>query len=138
MAKNKIEELQVGQYYEKEFVITEDIGEKFAQISKDFNPIHLDAGIAGQSRFKKKIVHGMLLGSYISGIIGNEFPGEGSVYLNQNLSFRKPVFYDTTVIVRVEIIEIDLLKKRLTLKTVCVDNNNDILIDGEALILLEN
>ena len=138
MAKNKIEDLQAGQYYEKEFVITEDIGEEFAQISKDFNPIHLDAGIAKQSRFKKKIVHGMLLGSYISGIIGNEFPGEGSVYLNQELSFRRPVYYDTPVIVRVEIAEINLSKKRLTLKTVCRDNRNDILIDGKALILLEN
>lgn len=138
MAKNKIENLQVGQFYEKEFIVTEDIGEKFAEISKDYNPIHLNKEIAEQSRFKQRIVHGMLFGSYISGIIGNEFPGEGSVYLNQELSFRKPIYYDASVIVRVEIEDINLEKKRLTLKTICTDKENQLLIDGRALVLLEN
>ncbi|MDE6759411.1 MAG: MaoC family dehydratase [Lachnospiraceae bacterium] len=138
MAINKIEDLKVGQYYEKEFIVTEDIGAEFARISKDFNPIHLDECIARKSRFNQKIVHGMLLGSYISGIIGNEFPGEGSVYLNQEFSFRRPVYYNVPIIVKVEIIEIDLAKKHIMLETVCMNGEKDILIKGKALILLEN
>lgn len=138
MAKNKIEDLQVGQFYEKEVIVTEEIGREFANISKDFNPIHLNEEIASQSRFGRKIVHGMLFGGYISGIIGNEFPGEGSVYLNQELSFRKPVYYGVKVTVRVEIEGIDMMKKRLTLKTVCSDEEGNLLINGKALIMLEN
>lgn len=138
MAKNKIEDLRVGQYYEQEFVITEDMGAEFAKISKDFNPIHLDEETAAQTRFKKRIVHGMLLGSYISGIIGNKFPGEGTVYMGQNLSFRGPVYYNEKVIIRVEITEMNLEKKRLTLSTTCRNENEDMLILGEALVMLDN
>ena len=138
MAKNKIENLEVGQYYEQEFVVTEEMGEEFAKISKDFNPIHLDEKAAAQTRFKKKIVHGMLMASYISGIIGNEFPGEGSVYMGQNLSFRGPVYYNNKVIVRVEVPEINLEKKRLKLSTTCRNENEELLILGDALVMLDN
>ena len=138
MAKNTIEDLKIGQFYEKEFVVTEDIGVKFAEISKDFNPIHLDSEVASKSRFKQRIVHGMLFGSYISGIIGNEFPGEGSVYLKQDLSFRRPVYYGVPVIIRVEIEDINFEKKRLTLRTTCKNKEDELLVDGTALILLEN
>ncbi len=138
MAKNKIENLEVGQYYEQEFVVTEEMGEEFAKISKDFNPIHLDEKAAAQTRFKKKIVHGMLMASYISGIIGNEFPGEGSVYMGQNLSFRGPVYYNNKVIVRVEVTEINLEKKRLKLSTTCRNENEELLILGDALVMLDN
>lgn len=138
MAKNRIEDLQIGQFYEAEYIVTDDIGNQFAEISKDYNPIHLNEEIAAKSRFKQKIVHGMLFGSYISGIIGNKFPGEGSVYLNQELSFRRPIYYGVPVVIRVEIESIDLEKKRLTLKTICTDMEKRLLVDGKALILLED
>lgn len=137
MAKNKIENLKVGHYYEQEFVVTEEIGLEFAKISKDFNPIHIDEEVAAKTRFKKRIVHGMLLGSYISGIIGNEFPGDGTVYMGQNLSFRSPIYYDKKVIVRIEITERDLEKKRLKLSTTCRNENGDMLIIGDALVMLD-
>lgn len=127
---------KVGQFYEKEVTITSEIGKEFARISGDFNPIHLDEKYAEETRFGKRIVHGMLIGSYISGIIGNEFPGQGSIYLNQDLKFRRPIFYDKKVIIRVEIISVDEEKSRLKLRTSCLDDK-DVLVDGEALIYME-
>ncbi len=127
---------RIGQFYEKEVTITSEIGKEFARISGDFNPIHLDEKYAEETRFGKRIVHGMLIGSYISGIIGNEFPGQGSIYLNQDLKFRRPIFYDKKVIIRVEIISVDEEKSRLKLRTSCLEDN-DVLVDGEALIYME-
>lgn len=138
MAKNRITDLKIGQYHEKKYCIDEKIGEKFAEISGDYNPIHLDADTAKKSLFKKKIVHGMLIGSYISGIIGNEFPGDGSIYMTQNLSFVKPIFYNEQITIRIEITNIVLEKKRIYLKTMCFNEQGDILVNGEALIKLDN
>lgn len=138
MGKYNISELYEGQFYEEEFIISEDMGEAFAKISNDFNPIHLDAQIAAKSRFGKKIVHGMLIGSYFSGIIGNKFPGAGSVYISQDISFRKPIYYNTNIKVRVEITAIDKERKRIFLKTQCLDTDDILLVDGNAKILLES
>ncbi len=128
---------KIGDFYEKEFLITEETGRQFADVSGDFNPIHLEADVAQQTRFGQKIVHGMLIGSYISGIIGNEFPGNGSVYLKQELTFKKPVFYGSKVKIKIEVTEIIPDKQRLELATQCFDSEDRILVDGKALILYE-
>jgi 3-hydroxybutyryl-CoA dehydratase len=116
----------------KKFLITEQIVEDFAKVSQDFNPIHMNDEYAKKSNFKGRIVHGMLLGGYISNIIANDYPGEGSIYLNQTMSFLNPCYIGDEVEVIVELIE--QVKSKYRLSTV-VKNNNDIYITGEALIL---
>ena len=128
---------KIGDKIEKEYVISYDEGERFADISGDYNPIHIDEHVANKTRFKKRIVHGMLIGSYFSAIIGNEFPGKGSIYMNQNLIFKAPVFYDETIRIVVEIIDIIEEKKRLTLSTKCYGSGDKILVDGSAMIYKE-
>lgn len=137
MGKNSIENLQVGQLYVKNFVVSEKMGEEFAKISQDYNPIHLNGDAAAQTRFGRKIVHGMLIGSYFSGIIGNEFPGAGSVYISQEIIFKSPVYYDTDIEIKIEVTEINLIKKHVTLKTQCYNQDGKLLVDGNAKILLE-
>jgi 3-hydroxybutyryl-CoA dehydratase len=116
----------------KKFLITEQIVEDFAKVSQDFNAIHMDDEYAKKSNFKGRIVHGMLLGGYISNIIANDYPGEGSIYLNQTMFFLNPCYIGDEVEVIVELIE--QVKSKYRLSTV-VKNNNDIYITGEALIL---
>lgn len=138
MRKYNIDDLYVNQYYEKNFCVTEEVGAQFAEISKDFNPIHLDEETAGKSRFGRKIVHGMLIGSYFSGIIGSEFPGTGSIYISQSFRFKRPVYYNENITIRVEVAAVDRVKTRVTLKTQCIDSQGEILVDGVAEILFEN
>jgi len=123
----------IGQIYKKSIIVSDDLVNKFAEVSGDKNPIHLDDEFASKTQFKKRIVHGMLLGSFISAILGNEFPGQGTIYLNQNLSFRKPIYINDTVDIIIEVIEIK--NKKLTLKTNCYVNNN-IVIEGEGKVLI--
>tara|TARA_B100000963_G_scaffold354115_1_gene370032 strand:+ start:248 stop:643 length:396 start_codon:yes stop_codon:yes gene_type:complete len=123
-----------GETFSKKFLITEHKVESFALITGDVNPIHLDQEYAKSTVFKKRISHGMLVASCISNVIANDLPGPGSIYLSQNLNFKKPVFLGDMVNVVVEITKIKEEKKIMFLKTQCLDDEEDIVIDGEAVV----
>src|SRR5690625_6617701 len=87
----------------KRFKVTEKDVQDFANCSKDRNPIHLDKEYAESSIFKRRIAHGMLLGSYISSVLGNDFPGIGTIYVSQSLNFKQPVFFVDIISVIIEV-----------------------------------
>ena len=72
-------------------------------MSGDVNPAHVDADFAKSDMFHKVIAHGMWGGALISAVLGTELPGPGTIYLNQNLSFRRAVGLGDTVTVRVTV-----------------------------------
>lgn len=136
MEGRRIEDLRIGQGAEREFLVTEDMGRKFAGLTGDFNPLHLDGEYAGQTAFKGKIAHGMLVAGFISGVIGNDFPGKGSIYMKQDLSFLRPVRYGDVIRVRVEAAGIDDAESRVELKTDCYNGRGEKVISGTALVML--
>ncbi len=105
----------------------------FARLTGDDNPAHLDAAYAAQTQFKHQIVHGMLVGSLFSTLLGAHLPGKGTIYLGQNLQFKAPVFFNTEVVATAEIIKIHESKPIITLKTSCVDDQGNELVVGEAV-----
>lgn len=134
MKSYTLKELAVGQKCEREFFITEEDGQAFARVSKDINPIHLDEEYAKKTRFDGKIVHGMLLGGYISSLIGTELPGEGSIYMKQELNFLRPVRYGDIIRVEIAVTELILEKKRAVLSTNCYNQKGEQVIEGMALV----
>lgn len=132
-----IDQLFVGLSVSSSHVITEEKIRLFADITGDYNPIHLDANFAEKTRFGKRIAHGMLVGSFISALFAMKLPGQGCIYLSQNLSFKKPVYINDTVVATVEVIAVDLPRKRVQFKTYCTVNNK-MVIDGEAEIYIPN
>lgn len=131
-----IEELYIGQTASLTRVFTSDDVELFAWLSSDYNPLHLDIQYARSSLFGKRIVHGFLVGSLISAILGTKLPGPGAVYLNQNMNFRKPVYHDDSVTAVVEVTAINRDKRIIYFDTKCINGNGDIVIDGNAVIKL--
>lgn len=113
---------------------TEDEVFQFANISADKNPLHLDKDFGEASVFGQRIVHGMLVASLFSGLIGMELPGEGSIYLGQSLTFKAPVAIDEQVTASVEIINIREDKPIVTLRTVCINSEGRVVIEGEAVV----
>jgi 3-hydroxybutyryl-CoA dehydratase len=125
----------VGQNANFSKTITETDVYNFAGICGDFNPVHVNRIEAQKSIFGRQIVHGVLVASLISTVLGMYLPGPGTIYLKQSLTFQGPVYFGDTITARVEILSIDS-KDRAALKTVVVNQNGDVVIEGEALVKL--
>jgi 3-hydroxybutyryl-CoA dehydratase len=109
------------------------MSETFARLTGDTNPVHLDESYAATTRFGKRIAHGMLTASAISAVLANDLPGPGTVYLNQTLSFKAPVYIGDTVTAEVELIA---LRKRIaTFRTTVHNQDGTLIIEGEAVVL---
>ena len=108
----------------------------FAGISSDRNPIHLNEVFATHTRFGHRIVHGMLTAGLISAVLGTQLPGPGSIYLSQTLEFRAPVYIGDRITACVEIIAVRKDKPIVTLTTICKNQHDEIVIAGEAVLLV--
>jgi acyl dehydratase len=126
--------LRVGDKAFLRKAFTEEEVFQFANLSADKNPLHLDKDFGTASIFGQRIVHGMLVASLFSGLIGMELPGPGSIYLGQSLSFKAPVAIGEQVTASVEIIKIRKDKPIITLRTVCINSDGTIAIEGEAVV----
>ena len=125
---------QVGDRSTLGKAFTQSEVEAFARISLDDNPVHLDQEYAENTVFGQPIVHGLLVASLFSGLIGGRLPGRGAVYLGQNISFKAPVFINEKVEASVEVVHVREDKPILTLKTLCVKSDGTVAIEGEAVV----
>jgi 3-hydroxybutyryl-CoA dehydratase len=110
--------------------------EAFAQVTGDTNPVHLDEAYAAGTRFGHRIAHGMLCASYISALLGTKFPGPGTIYVNQGLSFLKPVYLGDTLEVSVTVTGFRPDKALLTLETAIENQHGQKVLAGEAVCLV--
>jgi 3-hydroxybutyryl-CoA dehydratase len=117
----------------KSIEITEKLVREFAKLVGDNNPIHLDKEYAKTTLFGRPIAHGILVSSFFSTLISEDYPGPGSIYLNQEMIFLKPCFVGDTVKVVVKLIEKENFK--YSLSTRVYNSENNLIIDGKALIL---
>lgn len=127
--------LKIGDRVELSKVFTEEEVFRFAELSTDKNPLHLDKDFGKESIFGHRVVHGILVASLFSGLIGMKLPGEGSIYLGQNLKFMAPVAIGEQVTASVEIVKIREDKPIVTLKTTCQNSKGVLVIDGEAVVM---
>ena len=130
-----IKEVRIGDSAEISKLMSPDMVKAFAEISEDFNPVHLDENYASKSRYKKQIIHGLMATSLFSGLFGTKLPGEGCVYKSQNIIFRRAIYIGDTVTARVEVTDVDVKKKILSFRTRCLVKGK-IMIDGESEIFL--
>ncbi|MBX9915597.1 MAG: MaoC family dehydratase [Pseudomonadaceae bacterium] len=126
--------LTVGQTASFEKTVEERDVQLFAAASGDCNPVHLDAEFAVTSMFKERIAHGMFSGALISAAIACQMPGPGTIYLGQSLKFSRPVKFGDTLQVRLEVLE-KLPKGRVKLATRVFNQNDELVVDGEAEVL---
>ncbi len=127
--------IEIGQTASYSKTITEEDINTFAILTGDRNPIHINEEKAERSVFGRRVAHGMLSASLISTVLGIYLPGEGVIYLSQNITFTKPVYIGDTVKARVVVTDIMNVEKGIyRLKTECLNQNEEIVIDGEAVV----
>ncbi|MCY7351765.1 MAG: MaoC family dehydratase [Cytophagaceae bacterium] len=128
--------LSPGTTFRHRFRFSQDDVVKFAAVSGDDNPLHLDEEFAAKTIFKRPILHGFLGGSIFSKVIGTLFPGAGSIYLKQSLEFMRPMFVDTDYEAVFTITAIDSDRHTAGMTTEIADlETGKITIRGEALVM---
>jgi phosphotransacetylase/acyl dehydratase len=129
------DEIAIGETASLERVFSQADIELFASVSGDVNPAHLDQAYADKSMFHGIIAHGMLAGSLFSTVLGTRLPGPGTIYLGQQLRFRRPVKPGDTLTVTVTVTQKDNEKKRVLLDCQCTNQDHEVVILGTAEVI---
>lgn len=127
-------ELQEGDTATYSRTLTEDELVLFARVSGDVNPVHLDPDFAANSMFKERIAHGMWSGSLISAALATVMPGPGTIYLDQSLSFKRPVVLDDTLTVRLTVLRKEP-KGRVVVDCDVTNQEGKQVVSGEARVI---
>ena len=135
MRGKTIKELKVGDSASFSKTVTEADVCNFAGVSGDFNPAHMNEVYAAQTPYKTRIAHGILSAGFISTVLGTQLPGEGTIYLGQELKFTKPVFFGDTVTVTCTVTEIIEEKNRVMLETIATNQIGETVIKGMATVM---
>lgn len=130
-----LDNISLGMKANASHLITDEKIKAFAQISEDYNPIHLDDDYAKNSTFGKRVAHGAMVSSFFSSLFAMKLPGPGSIYVAQDTKYKKPVFINDTVFVEIEVISINTERKRVFFSTRCFVEDVEVL-SGQAEIYL--
>jgi 3-hydroxybutyryl-CoA dehydratase len=131
----EINDMYVGQTAQFTKTISESDVYLFAGITGAQNPMQVNDVYAKQTRYGERIVHGMLSSSLISTVIGTQLPGNGTIYVQQKIEFKAPVFFGDTISAIVEVTDIYLEKNRVKLRTYCKNQNGEVVLDGFASVI---
>ena len=130
-----IDQLNIGDRASISRQITELDVIRFAEITGDKNPVHLDKFFAEHTIFGERIAHGMLTASLISAVLGIKLPGPGNIYVSQSLKFKAPVKFGDVIEVAVEVVEKIPERNRVHLKTTCRNQDGTVVLEGEAIVI---
>ena len=128
--------IKIGDSFSKERVVTDELIRAFAEVSGDYNPIHLDEEFARTTRFGRRIAHGMLSGAFISAVLGYEFAEKKIVYLSQTMKFTAPVYIGDTVTTTATITNIREDKQIVTMDTTCTKQDGEVVVKGESVVMV--
>lgn len=128
--------LKPGDKASRTQTISDEMIRSFADLTGDTNPVHLDNAYAAGTRFGRRIAHGMIAAGLISATLANDLPGPGTVYLSQTLQFKAPVYPGETITATVEVKSVRPDKPIVTLRTVCANQDDKVVLEGEAVVLV--
>ena len=128
------EEIEPGQVFEIERTFTREDVLAFAATSGDYSPLHVDSGYAAGTEFGGCVVHGILLASLFSQLVGMRVPGERALYLGQDLTFRRPVRVGETVRALAKVTGKNDAMRTILLATEIRDAENKVAVAGSAKV----
>lgn len=130
-----MEKIKIGDTFTEKVRFTQDSVNQFAEISGDHNPIHTDAKYAAATPFGKPIIHGIFAASVFSKVFGTQWPGEGTIYMFQDLFFKAPAYVETDYTARFEVTEVNEEKHRGVIQCILEDTNGKAVIIGQAKLM---
>lgn len=124
-----------GEHFNHSFTFTQEDVRRFAEITRDVNPVHLDEAFAAATPFRRPILHGFLSGSVFSKIFGTIFPGPGSVYLSQEMQFKRPMYPGERYVATFTILETDPSKGILVIEGKIADEKGKVCLEGVGRLM---
>ena len=134
MKGRPINDLAVGDTAEVTRVASPGDVAEFTDSIGDHNPIHHDHEFAAGTRFGQPIVPGMWTTGLVSAVLGTQLPGPGCIFISQQVTFTRPVYFGDTITARIEVVECLVERNRVRIKTVCLNQDGDEVMTGEAML----
>jgi 3-oxoacyl-[acyl-carrier protein] reductase len=128
------ESFHVGERAAEDIVVGEDHVERFADLTGDRNPLHMDVDFARQVGSGGRVVHGMLVAGFVSRVIGTQLPGPGALWFAQSFMFRAPVRIGDQLHVEVVVRRLSPGIRVLVLGVVVTNQRRVVVMDGEAQV----
>ena len=116
--------------------VNKNLVDSFAEYTGDFNPLHVDDDYASKTNFKRRVVHGMAYGSFISKLIGMDLPGEGSLWISQSFNFLKPVFIGDKLHLQIEITHVVETTQVIRLKVNVTNQDDEEVMSGNGEVMV--
>jgi len=129
--------LKVGDKASMERMITEQDIMLMAELTGDYNPIHVNDDFAVATRFKGRIAHGELITGLISALMANVLPGPGTIFLEQNIRFLKPARPNDIITATVEVVSVAEEKPIVMLNVICKNQHGQVILEGKYTVLKE-
>lgn len=125
----------VGERFGHTFTFSQEDVKRFAEVTGDVNPVHLDESFAAATPFRRPILHGFLSGSVFSKVFGTVFPGPGSIYLSQEMVFKRPMYPDQKYTASFTIREAEPSKGILVIEGEIADENGKVCLVGMGKLM---
>ena len=132
------DQIDIGLTKEFDVIITQSLVDDFAKISGDYSPIHMNEEFAKLTKFGKKIVHGMLLASLLSRMVGMYLPGKYALYSSQTLESHNPCFVGDKITVSSIVNDKSESTKIIKIESKITNEKKDILLYGEGRIIVRD
>jgi acyl dehydratase len=128
--------MQIGQTASVKRVISQEDFDRFAALSGDDNPIHVDPEFSARTKFGRTVAHGMFLYSTVCAALGTRLPGPGTLQMEQELMFSSPTFTGEEVEIQLEVTQVQPDEGLADLTTVVVRPGGEIGLQGRTLVRL--
>jgi acyl dehydratase len=124
-----------GYSFEHAFEFSQAQVKQFADLTGDRNPVHLDEVYAATTPFRKPIMHGFLSGSIFSKVFGTIYPGEGTIYIEQQLIFKRPMFAGQGYVAKCKVVEVNKDKGTVSIDCIVEDADGKVCLQGVARLM---
>jgi acyl dehydratase len=130
--------IRIGQEGEMKKTILKSDVDQFASLTGDYSRLHTDADFAKKSVYGRPVVHGVLVASLISSVMGMKLPGEGTVFIDEEVRFLKPVFCGDTITAKVRFVSCKEYKEQYvgTFSGVCVNQEGEVVVCAKCRQLM--
>ncbi len=136
VAQFRLADIEPGLTKRFRIKVTESMVEEFAKLTGDYSSIHIDEKYARTTTLGHRICHGMLVGSFLSRLIGMHLPGKNGLLLSYSLRHLLPCFLDQEIVVEGRVVDKSSATRIITVKATVTDSIGKVLVDGILKVLV--